>query len=62
MNAKTLCIAGGAAFLATFLAAAQDVLPKPEEAFKAQRSGARTKIQHRGRSPSRRALLAPPTS
>jgi arylsulfatase A-like enzyme len=39
MNAKRFCIAGGAALLAVSLAAAQEVLPKPEEAFKDAKIG-----------------------
>jgi arylsulfatase A-like enzyme len=39
MNAKKLCITVAAAFLAVALAAAQEVLPKPEEGFKDAKIG-----------------------
>ena len=39
MNAKRLCIAAVATFLAASLAAAQEILPKPEEGFKDAKIG-----------------------
>jgi hypothetical protein len=39
MNIKRLCIVAVAAFLAVFRATAQEVLPKPEEAFKDAKIG-----------------------
>jgi arylsulfatase len=39
MNTQRLCIAGAAAFLAVSLAEAQEVLPKPEEAFRDAKIG-----------------------
>jgi arylsulfatase len=39
MNSKKLCIAGVASVLAVSLAAAQEVLPRPEEAFKDAKIG-----------------------
>jgi arylsulfatase len=56
MNAKRLCIAGAASFLAISLAAAQEILPKPEEAFKDAKIG----VTYKDSKPGTMTLTKPP--